>query len=120
MIMADKSAARVVRDARHEAAPGDLTCDPRLHVQIALPTAKVMLLPGRFRDATHVRRHVEFVLTRSAEQGEQQVRRNLRALRRTLEEMGVDRNAIDAEVRRVEAAVRAELWRQVLTPDGRQ
>ncbi|MCK1456674.1 hypothetical protein IVB36_38795 [Bradyrhizobium sp. 35] len=120
MTMADKSAARVVREARRELAPAAPEGDPRLHVQITIPKAKVMLLPGRFRGADYIKRHVEFVLTRSAEQGEQHVQRNLRALRRTLAEMGVDREAIDAEVRRVEAAVRAELWRQVLTPDGQQ
>ncbi|MCK1474904.1 MULTISPECIES: DUF6074 family protein [unclassified Bradyrhizobium] len=116
--MADTSAIRVVRDARREAAPVDMTSDPRLHVQIAIRQAKVILLPGRFRDAAYVRRHVEFVLTRPAEQGEQHVRRNLSALRKNLEDMGVDQIAIDVEVRRVEAAVRAEIWKQVLLPGG--
>lgn len=108
----------VVRGARRAAAPDVKHGDPRLHVQIAEPKAKVMLLPGRFRGADYVRRHVEFVLSRSAEQGEQHVRRNLKAIRRVLDEMGVDSDDADREVRLIEAKVRAELWRQVLTPDG--
>ena len=79
-----------------------------------------MLLPGRFRGVDYIKRHVAHVLTRDAEEGERHVRRNLRALRLTLEEMDVDQIAIDAEVRRVEAAVRAELWKQVLLPGGDQ
>jgi hypothetical protein len=111
----------VVRGARRAVAPDvRQDGDPRLHVRIAEPKARVILLPGRFRDAVYVRRHVEFVLSRSAEQGEQHVKRNLSALRKNLDDMGVDQNAIDAEVRRVEAAVRAEIWKQVLLPGGDQ
>lgn len=117
--MNEAPVSRAVRDARREVAPDRRDDDhPQLQVRIAEPTAKVMLLPGRFRDAAYVRRHVEFVLSRSAEQGEQHVRRNLIALRRNLEDMGVDKIVIDAEVRRVEAAVRAEIWKQVLLPGG--
>jgi hypothetical protein len=112
--------AQLVREARHKLQAASAPRDPRLHIHIAPPMAKVLLLQGRFRDAAYVRRHVEYVLSRDAEQGEQHVRRNLGAIRRTLEEMGVDKKAIDAEVRAIEAAVRAEIWRQVLTPDGQQ
>jgi Family of unknown function (DUF6074) len=116
--MTEKSAiSRVVRDVRRDFAPADATHPahhPRLHVRIASP--KVMLLPGHFRGAAYVRGHVAYVLTRDAEQGEQHVQRNLNAIRRTLEEMGVEQDAIDAEVRTIEAAVRAEMWRRVLLP----
>ena len=116
--MNDLSAlSRVVRTARREAAPVRRDDDrPRLPVRIAEREAKVMLLPGRFRGADHVKRHVDFVLTRDAEQGEQHVRRNLHALRLTMEEMGIDQDVIDAEVRRFEAMVRAEIWQRVLLP----
>jgi hypothetical protein len=77
-----------------------------------------MLLPGHFRGAAYIQTHVAYVLSRDAEQGEQHVQRNLGAIRRTLDEMGVDKEAIDAEVRGIEAAVRGELWRQVLLPGG--
>jgi hypothetical protein len=120
--MTEKSAiSRVVRDVRRDFAPADATRQadhPRLHVRIASAGARVMLLPGHFRGATYIQNHVEYVLSRDAEQGEQHVQRNLGAIRRTLDEMGVDKEAIDAEVRRIEAAVRGELWRQVLLPGG--
>src|SRR4051794_24806379 len=82
---------------------------PHLHVEIVSPKAKVLLLPGRFRGAEHIKRHVAYVLTRDAEQGEQHIHRNLRAIRRTLQEMGVEQKAIEDEVGRIEGAVRAEL-----------
>lgn len=113
--MTERAVSRAVRNARREVAPSQ-EGDPRLQIRIAEPKAKVLLLPGRFRDGAYIKRHVEFVLTRPAEQGEQHVRRNLNAIRRTLDEIGVDHFTIDAEVRRIEAKVRAELWRQVLTP----
>lgn len=92
--------------------------DPVLHVNLAAPGAKVMLLPGRFRDAAFIRSHVDYVLGLSADRGEQHVQRNLRAVRRTLEEMGVGSGEIKTELKRIEAAVRAELWRRVLLPGG--
>jgi hypothetical protein len=118
--MTEKSAvSRAVRDARREMAPGPCEDDrARLHVHIAPPTAKVFLLPGRFRDAAYVKRHVAYVLTRGAEQGETHIAQNLNCIRQNLEEMGIDSDVIDQEVRSIAAAVRAELWRQVLTPDG--
>src|SRR4051812_37385739 len=109
---------RLVKEARHKVQPARAPKDPRLHVHIASPGAKVLLLQGRFRDDAYVRRHVAYVLTRDAEQGEQHVLRNLRAIRRTLQEMGVDADDADRELRSIEAKVRAELWRQVLTSDG--
>ncbi|MET4320293.1 DUF6074 family protein [Bradyrhizobium sp. RT5a] len=111
---------RAVRDTRHEVAPDASASleETRLHVRIAEPKAKVMLLPGRFRDAAYVQRHVSYVVAMDAERGEQHVRRNLNVIRRTLDEMGVDPVVADREVRSIEARVRAELWRQILTPDG--
>jgi hypothetical protein len=117
----DKSAVtRMVRAAKAEMSCASPRNDdhPRLHIHIAPPRAKVFLLRGRYRDAAYVKRHVAHVLTRSAEQGEANVVRNLKCIRENLEEMGIDKDAIDAEVRSIEAAVRAEIWRQVLTPDG--
>jgi hypothetical protein len=106
----------------HGAAGRQTACPrsepPRLPVRVDMPGARVMLLPGHFRHAEYVRQHVEHVLSRSAEQGEAHVRRNLRCIRENLEAMGVSRPEIDAEIRRIEGAVRAEIWRQVLLPDG--
>lgn len=92
----------------------------QLHIDLSLPKAKVLLLPGRFRTHHHVKRHVDYVITLAPDAGEQHVQRNLRALGMTLAEMGVDTAAANRELRRFEAAVRAEIWRRVLTPDGDQ
>lgn len=112
--MTTKSAIiSVVRDARRAIAPEASSTAER---GFTGPKAKVLLLPGRFRDAAYVRRHVAFVVGLDAERGEQHVQRNLDAIRRRLDEIGIDREAIDAEVRSIEGAVRAELWRQILLP----
>ena len=81
---------------------------------------KVVLLPGRFRGSAYIKLHVQFVLTRDADEGERHVQRNLVAIRQNLEKMGVGDEAIDAELRIIECAVRREIWRQVLLPDGDQ
>jgi hypothetical protein len=117
----DRAVSGIGGSRRRDARPTSPSAgDPVLHIEIAPRKAKIIPLPGRFRGAEHVRSHVDYVLTLNAERGEQHVRRNLRAIRRTLEELGVDDDAIIAEVRRFEAAVRAELWRQVLLPAGDQ
>ncbi|MFZ5712961.1 MAG: DUF6074 family protein [Bradyrhizobium sp.] len=100
--------------------PSTAPPSPRLHVEIAPRRAKILLLPGHFRGADDVKRHVNFVLTLDAERGEQHVQRNLRALRRTLDEMGVEAVTAEREIRRFEGAVRAELWHRVLGQDGAQ
>ncbi|WP_456719673.1 MULTISPECIES: DUF6074 family protein [unclassified Bradyrhizobium] len=94
-------------------APVDREVDDR---RVAGPTAKVMLLPGRFRGADYVRRHVSYVVAMDAECGEQHVQRNLDAIRRRLDEIGVDKRDANREIQTIEAAVRREIWRQVLTP----
>jgi Family of unknown function (DUF6074) len=91
---------------------------PARHVEIVLPRAKVRILPGRFRGAKYIRTHVSYVVGMGAEKGEQHIARNLGAIEHTLKDMGVDEQEIVDELRRIESAVRAELWRQVLTPDG--
>lgn len=113
--MTKKSAViGVVRDVRRAIAPD---CSPSSEVQpFKGSKAKVLLLNGRFRDAAYVRRHVAFVVGLDAERGEQHVQRNLDAIRRRLDELGVDRDDADREVRTIEGAVRAEIWRQVLLP----
>jgi hypothetical protein len=117
--MTDKATlARLARDARPGAAtPAHRAYEPRLPVRVDLPGAKVMLLKGRYRGAEYVRVHVEHVLSRPADQGEAHVLRNLRCIRQNLEAIGVSQAEIDAEVRRIEGAVRAEIWRQVLGGD---
>jgi hypothetical protein len=89
-----------------------------LKVKIAEPGAKVFLLPGKFRGADYIKMHVEGVVEMGAEQGERHIWRNLRAIEDKLRAMGVDQASIAAELRRIEGQVRAELWRQILLPDG--
>lgn len=89
-----------------------------LKVKIAEPGAKVFLLPGTFRGADYIKMHVEGVVEMGAEQGERHIWRNLRAIEDKLRAMGVDQASIAAELRRIEGQVRAELWRQILLPDG--
>ncbi|SRR5258708_36410569 len=120
--MIEKSAvSRLVRDTKREAAPKDSVRrdgDYRLHIHIAPPTAKILLLRGRFRDANYVRTHVGYVVDMGAERGEQHIIRNLISIRRKLDAMGLDRDVVDREMREIESAVRAELWRQIILGDG--
>jgi hypothetical protein len=108
---------RLVKEARHKLQPASAPRDARLHVDIARPTAKV-LLKRPFRDAVYIRGHVAYVVKESAERGEQHIVRNLISIRRKLDAMGLDRDVVDREMREIESAVRAELWRQIILGDG--
>lgn len=97
--MTERAVSRAVRNARREVAPAQerrspASCPHRRAEGEGLTFARP--LP----DAAYIKRHVEFVLTRPAEQGEQHVRRNLNAIRRTLDEIGVDHFTIDASKQR--------------------
>jgi len=105
----------VVRDVRRAMAPDAYSSSPKVY-RTAKPKARVLLLPGHFRGADYIRRHVEFVVGLDAERGELHVQRNLDAIRCRLDEMGVDKRDADREVRSIESAVRAEIWRRILTP----
>jgi hypothetical protein len=122
VVILDRAVATVTGGSRRSpsAPSAPRRPDPVLHVEIALPKAKVMLLPGRFRRADHVRHHVDYVLTLDAERGEQHVQLNLRAYRLTIDELGVEPAMAEREVRRYEGMVRAELWRRILLPGGDQ
>jgi hypothetical protein len=109
---------RLVQQARHKLHPAIEPRGPRLHIHIAPPRAKVLLLRGRFRDAAYVRTHVGYVVEMGAERGEQHIVRNLTSIRRKLDAMGLDRDVVDREMREIESAVRAELWRQIILGDG--
>ncbi len=103
----------VVRNVQRDLSPNRRDAAYR---SIARPKAKVVLLPGRFRGPDYVKRHVSYVVAMDAQRGEHHVRRNLDAIRRRLDEIGVDKRDADREIRTIEAAVRRELWRQVLLP----
>jgi hypothetical protein len=92
---------------------------PVLHVEISLPSAKV-LLKRPFRDDAYVRRHVSYVVRMEPGAGERHVQANLESIQRKLEAMRLAPDVIAREMRDTEARVRAELWRQVLLPEDRQ
>ena len=117
--MTDRRGVAEIAAGRRPSARGlsSLTGKPALHVEIAEPGAKVMLLPGKFRGAGYIRTHVAGVVEMGAEKGERHIVRNLAIIRDRLEELGIDEPAIAAELRRIEGAVRAELWRQILLPE---
>jgi Family of unknown function (DUF6074) len=110
-----KRLTRIAADHRPAAAPR--SADAPFHIEIARPSAKILILPGRFRGAAYVKTHVQYVVRMEAEKGERHIRRNLGAIEAKLREMGVGDAAITAELREIESAVRAELWRQILTPE---
>jgi|ERR1700722_13381991 hypothetical protein len=115
--MIETAISRAVREVRREVAPDRRDDDHRqLRIRMTEPKAKVRLLPGHFRDAAYVRRHVSYVIAMDAERGEQHVQRNLDAIRRRLDEMGIGPQDADREVRTIEAAVRREIWQRVLLP----
>lgn len=88
-----------------------------LHIEIAPTKAKVIVLPGKFRGPEYIQTHVSYVVRMSAEKGEQHIVRNLSAIEDKLRELGIDEPTIAAELRSIEGAVRAEMWRQVLLPE---
>jgi Family of unknown function (DUF6074) len=92
--------------------------EPILHVEIAPRTARVLLMRGRFRGAEYIQRHVGYVVAMGGKKGEEHIGRNLYAIERKLRQIGIDEATIAAELQSIEGAVRAELWRQILTPDG--
>lgn len=108
----------LIREARAEvASPTERKSESQIIPVKLVPRSATVLLKRPFRDAAYVRRHVGYVVAESAEQGEQHIVRNLLSIRRRLNEMGLDRDVVDREIRDIESAVRAELWRQILLPD---
>lgn len=114
--IADDVQAILIGSARRS-SPALRNTEPRLPVKIEMPGAKVMLLPGRYRNADYVRRHVDHVLSLDAAPGEAHVLQNLECIRSNLREIGVSDPEIDAEVRSIESAVRREVWRRVILGD---
>jgi hypothetical protein len=72
----------------------------------------------RVRDLSFVRRHASFMASCSARAAETHLRTQLDVQRRTISRRGIEPELIEAQLRNLEAAIRAELWRRVLTPGG--
>jgi hypothetical protein len=80
--------------------------------------ALVMPFP-LYRRADFVARQARTILGMNAASGERYLQRQLLVQREALARKGVHSESIEGEVRRLEAAIRAALWRSVLTPAGR-
>lgn len=78
--------------------------------------AEVLAFPlARRRDL--VRRQAEWFCGQSHRAAEANIFRQLQVQRNTLLAKGVDPVTVEREVRALESAVRAEVWRLVLTPE---
>ena len=91
----------------------------RIVVRQASPVpaaAAVIPFPARRRTA-YITKQAARMAELSDTHAEAHLRQQLRLQAETMERKGVDERTIAREVRSLELAIRAELWRQVLTPD---
>lgn len=79
----------------------------------------VLPFPLRRRVA-FVDRQARHIAGMNAEAGERHLAYQIKLQRDTLSRKGVDPARIDAEIKALEAAIRAALWRAVLAPGGRR
>ena len=79
--------------------------------------AEVLPFPlPRRRD--YVRRQAQWVLAVNPEAGERRIAKQVGIQRDTLLSRGIDPRLVDQQCSALEAAIRAELWRVVLAPEG--
>lgn len=108
--MTDKSKiARLIGEAR-----------PDNHKPVAEPTrprASVLIF-SPIRPRRYVSKMARIIAgARTKEWGEELLRRDMALIRKDLLEAGADPAAVHREVGALEGAIRAELWRIVLTPE---
>ncbi|WP_454917293.1 DUF6074 family protein [Xanthobacter sediminis] len=72
----------------------------------------------RARDRTFVRRHAAHIATLKPDRGERYLAKQLQIQADTLARRGVAPAIIGEHIKALESAIRAELWRVVLVPDG--
>lgn len=65
-----------------------------------------------------IRKTAAYMTVATPAVAESHCREQLRKLRQRLERLGVAPDLVEQEVSSYEAALRAEVWRQVLTPGG--
>lgn len=70
------------------------------------------------RRRAFVRKHAQIALSYDAETGERHIQRQIRDQTAILTRKGIAEDRVNAEARSLEAALRAELWRTVMTPGG--
>ncbi|TAH67631.1 MAG: hypothetical protein EWM45_06625 [Rhodopseudomonas palustris] len=71
------------------------------------------------RRVDFVERHARMIAGMSAEAGEGHMQRQIDIQRQTLERKGVAADLIEAELKALESAIRAALWRTIMAPGGR-
>lgn len=79
--------------------------------------AEILAFPPALR-AGYVRRQAEFILGVSEIVGERHLARQISIQRGYLQSVGIAPDKAEREASRLEATIRAELWRMVLTPEG--
>ncbi|WP_454000022.1 DUF6074 family protein [Afipia felis] len=80
-------------------------------------SAKILVFPLRNRIG-FVERQARQIAGMNAVAGERHLAHQLRVQRETLERKGVDEALIQSELKQLEGAIRAALWRTVFAPRG--
>jgi hypothetical protein len=78
--------------------------------------AEVIPFPG-VRRAAFIRKQAAHMASLSQAQGDAHLRQQLRIQAETMRRRGIDEEVIKCEVKAIESAVRAELWRCIFTPE---
>lgn len=84
---------------------------------ITASTAEVVPFPLA-RRRSFIERHARIIAGMRREAGERYLQRQLLIQFDTLERKGVDCGVIEREVQALQSAIRAALWKAVLTPGG--
>lgn len=72
----------------------------------------------RARDRSFVRRHASYISTLKADRAERYLAKQMQIQADTLARRGIAPEVVAEQVKALESAIRAELWRVVLTPDS--
>ena len=80
-------------------------------------TGEVIPFP-RVRNRPWIARHARRMTEMSQEAAERHLQRHLQAMAETLGGMGIHADVVADQVYSAERAIRAELWRSVMTPGG--
>jgi hypothetical protein len=67
-----------------------------------------------------VERQARQIVSMSADAGERHLTHQLRVQREALERRGIEPELIGAEIKGLEAAIKAALWKAVLAPGGQR
>ena len=119
---AQSQVKRVVRKVAHatdpDPGPRTSSADAPAATPPGPPKAPVLIfLPLRPR--SYVAKLARIVVAaKTAEFGETILQRDVKVITQDLLQAGADPEVVKREVRGLEASIRAEIWRTVLTPEG--